>query len=130
MSGGGLGEAWDDLEEQGKEELRERRAALYRLFGAGGAEEADYSRHLGNVLDCIFGGGQHDTFAVVLRAFGFTEEQILESIKRRYIQAGMPVSVAWDAIRKAGINPDAGALVSALQEIDDRRRNREEDLPF
>ena len=127
---GGFGEAWDALEQQGKEELRERRAALYRLFGAGGAEEADYSRHLGNVLDGLFGGGCHETFAVVLRAFGFTEEQILESIKRRYIQAGMPVSVAWDAIHKAGINPDAGALVSALEEIDISQRSREEDLPF
>jgi hypothetical protein len=119
MSGGGFGEAWDALEEQGKEELRERRAALYRLFGAGAAEEADYSRHLGNVLAGLFGGGYYDTFAVVLRAFGFTEEQILEAIKRRCLAARLTVGDTWKAIREAGISPDAEALVSALEEVDD-----------
>jgi hypothetical protein len=124
-------EAWGGLEEQGRAELHERKAALFRLFAGGGAGEEECSCHLENLLGGLAAGGHYDTLAVVLRGFGFTEEKILASIKRRLIAGHMPAGYAWDALRKSGITPDAAALVAALQEIDDASRlGGDEEIPF
>lgn len=116
----GFSEAWNELKKQGMAELRDRRAVLNRLFAAGGADEADFDRHFMTVVGALKNPGGYETLAVLLRAFGLSEELILTSIKRRCISGGKGGAYARAAIREAGIAPDEEALREALEEIDEQ----------
>ena len=123
-------ERWEEIAQQLREEDRERRRAFAGVFEAGGADAEEAKRHAAHVLDSLARCGCFGTLAVVMRGFGRTEEHILDAIKWHHLHHHLGPGAFWEAVREAGIHPDAQTVVDALGEISARRREDLDDIPW
>ena len=112
-------------------EQKGRMAALRQMFEAGGAESSESGKHVRLMIGALAATGCWETVAIMFRSFGYSENRILEAIKDYMVIKRKPVSTAWSAFRVAQINPDAQALIDALEEIDAASSSPlDEDIPL
>ncbi len=99
------------------------------FFERLGATREEAQEHAINVVTTMLHAHKEHTLAAMMRAVGFTDDDILIDLKHYALAHKMPGSYLWDSVCRAGITPDERTLVACMYEADNTSDGFN-DIPF